>query len=133
MTAQNRLQEFIEDFPGSNHVPDAEKYISKIRNDLARKEYETGRLYLKLEEYDSAIIYFNSLLDEYYDTDFADEARISIAFAYLLDHAPDTATNYLIENKNNFHSAEKYDEGLQLAKDTMSGKLSLKDYVRLYK
>ncbi len=133
LTSLNRLQEFIEDYPASDYIPEAEKYIAKIRNDLAKKEYETGRLYLKLEEYDSAIIYFNSVLDSYYDTDYADEARISIAFAYILNGDTDKAANYLIENKNNFHSAEKYEEGLRLSKDTMDGKLSLKEYIRLYR
>ncbi|NOZ09334.1 MAG: outer membrane protein assembly factor BamD [FCB group bacterium] len=133
ITALNRLQEFIEDYPTSDYIPEAEKYIAKIRNDLAKKEYETGRLYLKLEEYDSAIIYFNSVLDQYYDTDYADEARIGIAFAHILNDDIDGAANYLIENKNNFHSVDKYEEGLRLSKDTMDGRLSLREYIRLYR
>ena len=45
---------FIEDFPQSNLIQDAEKSIEELRYKLAKKEYEGGRLYLKLEEYESA-------------------------------------------------------------------------------
>ena len=34
--------------------------VLKIRYKLAKKEYEAGKLYLKLEEYTPAIIYFNT-------------------------------------------------------------------------
>ena len=48
-------------------------FIDILRSRKAEKVYETGRLYLKLKEFDSAIIYFNDVIDNYYDTEFADE------------------------------------------------------------
>ena len=59
---------FIEDFPGSDHIYDAEDAIVSLRLKLAHKDYESGRMYLKLEEYESALIYFRSVLNNYYDT-----------------------------------------------------------------
>ena len=73
---------FIEDFPKSGLVTDAESAILDLRLKLARKDYEVGRMYLKLEEYDSALVYFKSVLNHYYDTAIADDARIGIVFTH---------------------------------------------------
>lgn len=45
------FQLFIEDYPYSERVKDAQEMISTCRHKLARKEYENGRLYSKMKEY----------------------------------------------------------------------------------
>ena len=129
----DQLQGFIEDFPNSTLVPEASAKISEIRSKLARKLYETGRLYLKLEEYDSAIIYFSQVLDLYYDTPIADEARISIMFTYVLKGDHESAESYLRMNENNFFSDKLLKEAQQILYNTSDGKLTLEEYFRLYK
>ncbi len=133
MKALDLLQEFIEDFPMSEFVDDAYSKINEIRNKLARKKYETARLYLKLEEYDSALIYFNQVLENYYDTPMSDDARIGIIFTYILKGARDSAESYLRLNRNNFHSDEKLSEAEELLENTRSGKLTLREYIKLYR
>ena len=81
MRAVEQLQMFLEDFPTFRVQFKMQSYaIIELRNKLAKKDYEVGRLYLKLEEYESALIYFRSVLNNYYDTSFADDARIGIMF-----------------------------------------------------
>ncbi len=77
--AFQRLQEFVDTFPHSKFLPDAEIKIEEVRNKLARKLYESGRLYRKLNEYNSAIIYFDKMLKKYYDTDWAYLAKVEKA------------------------------------------------------
>ena len=48
--ALEQLQMFIEDFPTSDFVEDAENAIVALRIKLAQKDFEVGRIYLKLEE-----------------------------------------------------------------------------------
>jgi len=72
--AIDALQSFIEYYPTNQHVEDAEKQILELVNKLAEKEYNTGVLYTKLENYPSALIYFNTVIDRYYNTDFVDDA-----------------------------------------------------------
>ncbi len=130
--ALDKLQYFIEDYPNHGHTEKAESLIEELRDRLAQKNYESGRLYLKLEEYDSAHIYLNEVLDNYYDTKFADEARVAIVFAYLLDNNRDMAEKYLKYNKESFISSEKFQEAETLFENTENG-LSMPEYVRLYK
>lgn len=133
LRALDQLQGFIEDFPNSKLVPEASAKISEIRLKLARKLYETGRLYLKLEEYESATIYFSQVLDLYYDTPIADEARISIMFTYILKGDHESAESYLRMNKNNFLSDQSLKEAQQILNNTSDGKMTLEEYIRLYK
>jgi len=133
LRALDHLQGFIEDFPASDLVPEATDEIRTIRAKLAQKLYETGRLYLKLEEYSSATIYFGQVLESYYDTPVADEARIGIMFSYILNGAYDSAESYLRLNENNFSSKEKFEDGNRILQNTSDGKLTLEEYIRLYK
>ena len=130
--ALEQLQMFIEDFPESKMVQSAEESISQLRIKLAKKDYEVGRLYLKLEEYESALIYFRSVLNKYYDTIFADKARIGIVFTHILNQNSQGAENYLEAEKNNFLIVENYHEAELLISDTKEG-LKLIHYYQLYK
>ena len=72
--AIQHFQRFLEDFPGSPHRPNVEKYLGETRKKLAKKEYNSGNLYRKLDFYTAAIVYFDSVLNNYYDTDYAEKA-----------------------------------------------------------
>jgi outer membrane protein assembly factor BamD len=69
--AIEEFQKYLEDFPGHEYNDDAAKYLFECREKLAKKEYTAGVLYYKLTEYPSAIIYFDGILDNYYDTQYA--------------------------------------------------------------
>ena len=62
------LQEFVDNFSSSPYKDKAIIMINDLRDRIARKYYETGRLYLKMNNYDSALYYYNLLLRDYYDT-----------------------------------------------------------------
>ena len=130
--ALDQLQMFIEDFPTSKLIPDSEQAIEDLRLKLAQKDYEIGRLYLKLEEYESALIYFRYVLNNYYDTDFADDARIGIIFTHILNDNRQGAKNYLNSEVGRFLSSEKYREAETFINNTESG-LKLAHYYQLYK
>jgi outer membrane protein assembly factor BamD (BamD/ComL family) len=99
---------------------------------LAKKEFESARLYLKLEEYDSALIYLNNVLTQYYDTEIIDEVRLTIVFLYLLQKEIETATSYLENQETKFISNTKFEEAQNLISNMKSG-LGLSEYYRLYK
>ena len=130
--ALSQLQMFIEDFPLSNLNQQAEEAISGLRLKLAKKDFEVGRLYLKLEEYESALIYFRSVLNNYYDTGISDDARIGIIFTHILNDNHQGAKNYLDSEQNRFLSSDKYEQAETLLNDTKEG-LKLAHYYQLYK
>jgi outer membrane protein assembly factor BamD len=74
--AIDALQTFIELYPRHEKVSEAERQIHELTNKLAEKEYKTGVLYTKLENLSSALIYFDGVIDKYYNTEFADDAML---------------------------------------------------------
>jgi outer membrane protein assembly factor BamD len=75
------FQSFLRDFPNAPQSlrDSAQMRIKELRNKLARKVFLSGELYTKMEEPKSALVYFERVLDQYYDTDSAPEAQLRIA------------------------------------------------------
>jgi len=72
-------QEFIEDWPLSEYKVIAEERLDNLRFKLAKKKFEAGKQYQKLGECESSLIYMEQVLEQYYDSEFAPQARWSIA------------------------------------------------------
>ncbi|MBZ0266198.1 outer membrane protein assembly factor BamD [bacterium] len=80
--AINGFQLFIEDFPTSDRVEDAQDKIFELRQKLARKEFRNGRLYSIMKEPTAARIYYQLVMDNYYDTEYAALSQFYIAKTY---------------------------------------------------
>ncbi|HFE63657.1 hypothetical protein B1H10_01070 [candidate division KSB1 bacterium 4484_188] len=72
--ALRHFQGFIEAYPKSGLKKEAEKRIFELRSRLAQKQLLGAEVYRKMGVYDSAIIYYDILLEKYYDTPPAEEA-----------------------------------------------------------
>ena len=81
--ALQSFQDFIDTYPQSRFGADAEQKIVEIRSKLARKLFESGKLYRKLQEWKAAIIYFDKVLEIYYDTEWAEKARLEKAYCLI--------------------------------------------------
>ncbi|UCD16883.1 MAG: outer membrane protein assembly factor BamD [Candidatus Zixiibacteriota bacterium] len=77
--AINALSDFTLDNPDSPLVEQAEQIILKARSKLAKKEYRNGFLYLKMLDYQAAKIYFQYVIDEYTDTEYAARSLFKLA------------------------------------------------------
>jgi len=82
LKAIEEFQRFLEDYPGSDLLPEANKYMKLCREKLARKDYENAESYRKRTLYEAAIKYYDHVLDNYYDTDYAEKALFGKAEAY---------------------------------------------------
>ena len=128
-----KLQYFIDEFPASEYITKSEELLSVLRSRKAQKVYETGRLYLKLKEYESSIIYFNDVIESYYDTEYADQSRISIIFFYLLQNKSKEANSFYEDNKDNFQDISSKEEAELLLSNYSDTSFWIKNKIRLYK
>ena len=81
--AVKEFQIFLEDYPTSPRREEVEKKIIELREKFANKYYKNAELYRKMRNYNSSIIYYNFVLSNYYDTDFADDAQYGKALSYI--------------------------------------------------
>jgi outer membrane protein assembly factor BamD len=68
------LESFIELFPTNKNVPDAEKKLLELKDKLAYKDFKSGELYMKLDNYRSAAFYFHNVTENYIESQWADDA-----------------------------------------------------------
>jgi len=78
-----RFQAFLDEYPESELVPRAEKELFDARSKLAGKTYKNGELYVKMKNYDAALIYLNEVVDFYGDTPWAAQASFLMGEVYL--------------------------------------------------
>jgi outer membrane protein assembly factor BamD len=75
------MEDFILENPDSPLVEKARADIRDGYNKLAHKEYENGLLYFKMYDYKAAKIYFQYVIDNYIDTDYAPLALFKLSEA----------------------------------------------------
>lgn len=81
-TALQTLQSFLAAYPDSPLKPRAQREIAQLNEWLAKKDYENGMLYYRRKAYDSAIIYFTSVSQQYPETNHAKLSLEKLAEAY---------------------------------------------------
>lgn len=66
------------DFAGTSHAAEAQEISQRMRETLAEKEYLNGEFYLRRNIPDSAIKYFEFVLQSFPDTEYAPRALLGI-------------------------------------------------------
>ena len=98
--AIEKLQEFIDDYPNSDKREKAQSNIKILRNKLSRKVYDTGILYIKMEEYKSALIAFKQVVDLYYDSEYNELAHMKTIACYIYRNEFEEAQQYYDEKRS---------------------------------
>lgn len=103
MEAIQELQGYINKYPQSERVEEANRLIDDLRSKLEKKSMEIARLYYRMESYNAAITAFNNVLKDFPDTGYREE----ILF-YILKANYDFANKSIEERK-----ADRFKETLE--------------------
>jgi outer membrane protein assembly factor BamD len=76
------MQSFINTYPNSPRVKDANEIIAKGRSKLELKEYKTAQLYYNLQQYRAAGISFANLLNSYPESNKGEEYMLMAIKSY---------------------------------------------------
>ncbi len=77
--ALRHLEDFIIDYPGSELVADAEKYIVEATTRLARRDYDAAMTYYRMNALTAAEKYFQMVIDDYTGSNYAAPALYHLA------------------------------------------------------
>ena len=83
--ALDKLQYYIEKKTMKGYSDEISDMIKNLRNKLAQKEFDTANLYFQLEQYEAAKVYFKNIINEFYDTDYINDALLNIALIIEID------------------------------------------------
>ncbi|NQT96731.1 MAG: outer membrane protein assembly factor BamD [Candidatus Marinimicrobia bacterium] len=104
LKAIDEIQEFLDDFPDSEFRADALAMNRQLREKLGRKAYETGILYLKMDEPEPARMAFQEVVNNYYDTNYNELAHLEIVHSFCINNDVESAQTYLEEEFSVFKS-----------------------------
>ncbi len=114
--ALDRYQEFLDDYPNSKFNDEVLSSITILREKLGKKVYETGVLYIKMEEYESAKISFQTVIDQYYDTKIVFLAQQGMIKALVKNNETTEAISLLNEFKTQLQENGLFEQLDQIIK-----------------
>jgi len=88
------LQEFINAYPDSDKLKEANKIYASLSQRIEKKYFEIAKQFLKLEKYKAAIVAFDNFLEDFTGTVYKEEAL------YLKYKAAYELGINSVENKN---------------------------------
>ena len=110
------FQRYLEDYPQNQYADSAYAYMAKCRDKLARKSFAALKLYLKIEEYASAVIYADAMLADFYDTVYADEAAYDKVRSLVKLEETEKATAAITDYKRRFPEGKFLDKIEELSR-----------------
>lgn len=72
--AIEEFQRFLDDFPGSDLTNEVVDKLNATRGKLAKKEYEIADLYRRMAYYEASMVYFDEVINRFYDTKYYEPA-----------------------------------------------------------
>jgi len=113
------IQQFLDDYPSSDYSVGADGLIKELRLRLAEKNMETGELYVKLKAYDSAILAYEIVIKDYYDTVYYRDANLEVMRCLVLLGNNEEAKEFL-EDLEKSNQSLLDDSFRQIASDILN-------------
>jgi len=82
--AIQEMQLFINKFPKSSRVTEANKLIDEMRAKMEFKAFDNAKLYVTLEEYQAAVVALQNVVRDFPGTKFTEEAMFLIVKSWYL-------------------------------------------------
>ncbi len=127
--AIKEFQAYIDFFPTSPKVKEAETKIDELHEKLAHKEFSIAELYVKMDYYYAAIEYYTEVIDKYYDTEYAPQALVGRMKTYLRLRDLENAKKDIRTFLNRYPDRK---EELKEVKDLMKKKFPKEDFNENY-
>ena len=105
--AMKDFERYLSNYPDSPLRDSVHYYQNLLIERLAEKEFQTARLYLRMDKYQAAVIYFKEFLETYPNSKRRTEALFMIAQAYNELDQFETAKLYLNIAKNEASADDK--------------------------
>ena len=114
--AVNALEEVVRKYPDTEYALAAKKKIEIARDQLAGKEMEIGRFYMKKRDFAGAINRFKVVVTQYQTTRHVEEALMRLTEAYLSLGIVDEAQTAAAVLGHNFPESSWYKDAYRMVK-----------------
>jgi outer membrane protein assembly factor BamD len=104
--AIEQFELYLDAFGEGEFADSSRIKLGELRNKLARKVYGSGIIYMKVGDYVAAIVYFDHLLQEFSDTDWAQSAQYQKGECYRKQKSWEQAKSAYMEAINGYSRSE---------------------------
>jgi outer membrane assembly lipoprotein YfiO len=77
--AQAQFRMFLQRFPNSEHVPQAQEHLEHISNKFAEKSFKNAETYRKLKDWDAAEFYYQKIWSSWPMSEWAPRALVQLS------------------------------------------------------
>ncbi len=120
--AIDTYQSFLEYYPTDSLASIAEERIRELNTKLAKKEYDNGIIYMKMEYYRAATYYFDVVLNKFHDTQYAEPALLKKVEALYYRKKYDEAEESLKKFFEKYPSSTLLSDAVKLKANIEAGK-----------
>ncbi len=109
--AISELQEYINSYPNSEYLSEANKMVRELRTKLEKKAFEIAKQYNKLKDYNASITALDNFLLEYPGTPFREDAlfyKLDGSYKLAIKSVPSKIQERLEDAKNAYETLKKY-------------------------
>ena len=103
-TAIQYIDAYVRQYPAGTHTAEVQTLLGELREKLAHKQFEEGRLYERRDLFEAAVLSYQKLLADYPASAYADDALLGALRAQVL----------YADNSIAGRQAERYGEALRL-------------------
>lgn len=110
ITAIDKLQNYINTYPNSERLPEANVLVKELRTKLERKAFEIAKQYDKIKDYYAAIKSFDLFLSDYPGTPYREDAmfyRFDSKFKLAVNSIESKKEERLTEAREAYNSLKK--------------------------
>lgn len=109
--AVDKLQNFIDTYPNSTYLPEANALVKGLRNKIEKKAFENAKQYNTISDYKAAQIAFDNFISDFPGTPFKEEAlyyKLDSAYKLAINSVPSKMEERLKNAKSAYYSLTKY-------------------------
>ena len=109
--AIDKLQGFIDAYPNSIYLPEANKSLRELNDKIEKKVYENAKQYNTIMEYKAAMVAFDNFVSDYPGTPYKEDAlffKYDSAYQLAINSVPDKMEERLNIAKTAYTSLIKF-------------------------
>jgi len=109
--ALERLQEYINNYPDSDHRVEANGLVAELNRKLEDKDFKVAEQYLNIEDYKAAIEAFDNFITDHPGTSLRKEAfygRLTAGYKLAINSIPSLVQERLLTARGYYNRFNKY-------------------------
>ncbi len=109
--AIDKLQSFINNYPNSQYLPEANAIVKELREKLEKKSFEIAKQYNTISDYKSALVALDNFIADFPGTPYKEEAlfyRFDSAYKLAINSVQSKMQERLLSAKTAYTSLVKF-------------------------